>query len=768
MTRFPIPRSLGLAALVMGPVTAPLAEETPNVPAAPLTEKTPPESDGLTVIGRDTADALPDDRAASTVTRGDMDRRLPRSAPDALRYEPGVFVQQTAHGQASAFIRGLTGQQTLMMFDGIRLNNSVYRQGPNQYFFTLDSRTIDSIEVERGGASTRWGSDALGGVIDAHPIEPTRVDEGLRVEPRLFGRGATADSEYGGRLQLDAAYVASSGVQYGVIGGYGRRHVGLLRGRPVLNPDRGTDAGVLPWVPRYREYEPTKPVEDQVDALRTQLGTGFEERTWDARFVVRPDARDEITLAAYAYRQSDAPRTDQCAPPTAPYDQCLTYEQQYRDLVYWAWHRTGSEAALADLRTTFSWQRQHEQRRFDLTSANKVGHGVNDVDTYGTTARARTRPFHLAEGVALTVDYGLDNYYDLIGSRADHGYVDTGDTVIESRGQYIEGSTSLYGGFYTDLETALGERWITRAGGRISWAKADAEPDPESGTLGLHRFWVPFVWHAGVEYKAAPPLRLFLNYDASFRAPNLDDMTSRQQTGPGFQFENADLEPETAHTFELGGRLRLPFLVADAWVFETILEDAVLKVSKTAADCPPNTAACNGAWSRLKLQNSPTYAELRGAEGAAKVFLPLHLSLRGTVSYVWTEGPRVGIIGYGGGDQRLDDRVPLSKTPPLNGTGELMWSHPEGVSAGAAVQWATMQDRLAVADYSDGRIPKYGTPGFAVMHLRGAYRWREDLLLAAVFENVFDSAWRFHGSSVNGPERGLMIQLEAGHAFGAN
>src|SRR2546423_1101009 len=65
----------------------------------------------------------PAERATSTVDRADMEWRLPRSAPDALRFEAGVFVQQTAHGQASAFIRGLTGQQTVMLFDGIRLNN---------------------------------------------------------------------------------------------------------------------------------------------------------------------------------------------------------------------------------------------------------------------------------------------------------------------------------------------------------------------------------------------------------------------------------------------------------------------------------------------------------------------------------------------------------------------------------------------------------------------------------------------------------------------
>ena len=109
-----------------------------------------------TVVKAGREDGVAEERAHSTVNRGDIERRQPRSAPDALRYESGVFVQQSAHGQGSAFIRGLTGQQTLLLFDGIRVNNSTYRQGPNQYFFTIDSRTIDSIEVLRGGGSTRY------------------------------------------------------------------------------------------------------------------------------------------------------------------------------------------------------------------------------------------------------------------------------------------------------------------------------------------------------------------------------------------------------------------------------------------------------------------------------------------------------------------------------------------------------------------------------------------------------------------------------------
>jgi iron complex outermembrane receptor protein/hemoglobin/transferrin/lactoferrin receptor protein len=708
---------------------------------------------------------LPVERATSTVGRRDLERRLPRSAPDALRYEPGVFVQQTAHGQGSAYLRGLTGQQTLLLFDGIRLNNSTYRQGPNQYFFTLDSHTIRSIEVERGGGSTRWGSDALGGVIYTHPIEPTITGDPFSVEPRVLARAATADSEAGGRIQLDASGTTkrAGGVGIGFVGGFGGRNVGLLRGPPVLNPASTTDAGPLPWVPRYREYNPLLPFDRQGD-LGTQLGTSFQELTGDGRLVLRLPRDQQLTIAAYLYREYNAPRTDQCPPPASPFDQCLTYEQQFRHLAYAAWR--GNLGRFAErARVTLSWQEQHEQRRLDLTAANLVGRGVDDVESFGLTLRAQTAPLRAARWLALRVDYGADTYVDWVRSRAEHTYFDTLDTVEESRGQYLDGATHVTGGLYGDLLAELGPRISVNGGVRLSWSAARAAADPQSGSLPVDRAWVPVVGHVGVEARAAGPLRLFLNYDHSFRAPNLDDMTSRQQTGPGFQFENPGLEPERAHTFELGARLRTRWIVADAWLFETLLESGIIKVSKDAADCPTSTPQCAASWSRLQLQNSPSLSELRGAEAAVLLRLPLGLSLRASLTYVWSEGPRLGELDYGGEGVVLGDRVPLSRTPPLNGTAELAWAHPSGLSAGAALQWAAPQGRLAIADYSDGRIPKYGTPGFAVIHLRASYRFARRLLVALVLENLLDSPYRFHGSSVNGAGRGLIMQLEVAHGL---
>ena len=68
------------------------------------------------------------------------------------------------------------------------------------------------------------------------------------------------------------------------------------------------------------------------------------------------------------------------------------------------------------------------------------------------------------------------------------------------------------------------------------------------------------VGNAGVSVQAVPWLRFHANFDQGFRAPNLDDLTSRQQTGPGFQFENADLDPERSISLEGGLQVKHPWI----------------------------------------------------------------------------------------------------------------------------------------------------------------------------------------------------------------
>ena len=72
-----------------------------------------------------------------------------RTASEALSISPGVFVQKTNHG-GDPIHQGLTGNQTLLLIDGVRLSNSTMRYGPNQYFNTIDVFGTGKIEVLRG------------------------------------------------------------------------------------------------------------------------------------------------------------------------------------------------------------------------------------------------------------------------------------------------------------------------------------------------------------------------------------------------------------------------------------------------------------------------------------------------------------------------------------------------------------------------------------------------------------------------------------------
>ena len=140
--------SLVLLCLIGAPRFGVLAQSTDELDTSDAAGPGEPEyGAAATVTVSDREDTH---EADSRVTRPEMDERIPRSTPDALRYEPGVSVQQTAHAQASPYVRGLTGQQVVHVFDGVRLNNGIYRQGPNQYFFTIDSRTVQELRVIRG------------------------------------------------------------------------------------------------------------------------------------------------------------------------------------------------------------------------------------------------------------------------------------------------------------------------------------------------------------------------------------------------------------------------------------------------------------------------------------------------------------------------------------------------------------------------------------------------------------------------------------------
>ncbi|MGB0678893.1 MAG: TonB-dependent receptor [Polyangiales bacterium] len=682
-------------------------------------------------------------RSTSTVHARQLEEQLPRSAPDALRFIPGVSIQQTAHGQASPYVRGMTGQQVLHLFDGVRLNNGIYRQGPNQYFFTVDARTLQSLTVLRGSASTRYGSDALGGAILAAPRQ-TPLELGrpkaLRWHPRLVSRYGSADRELGGR--------AESGVNVGehtsVLFGGGYRDVGQLQsGGVVQNP-----GAPVPEVPRFA-----------ADG-RTQRGTGFREGSFDVRVVhaARPALR--WVSAAYGYLQRDAPRTDQCPPPEAPSGECLRFVRQDRTLVYSALR--GRAGAMEELDLVLSYQRHAEARQRDRPRSGVRFDWQDHIDTLGLALKAASPWASLGAWGEGRLRYGLDGYQDLLQSRAEQRFTDIDRAFRLSRGQYLDGSRYLQLGLFAEAQWRL-LSWLTLwGGGRGAWVDARTPADPESGSSGVDKTWSVAVGRAGATLALHPTLALLFNLNQGFRAPNLDDLSARQQVGPGFQFENPDLQPERTLSYELGLRGRWPWLSVETWAFATTLQDAIVRALRDVADCPPATPQCPASRQQFQLINAVGEARILGAEGGLTFYLPWDFTLRQTLAYAWGEAPNVTAARIG---SRQPAQVPLSRIPPLNGNAEARWRHVDtGLYVAGVLRWAAAQRRLAPSDLSDARIPIGGTPGYAVLDLRAGWRWQTAprLRLSLVLENLTDAAYRVHGSSINGAGRGIVLELGAG------
>jgi len=381
------------------------------------------------------------------------------------------------------------------------------------------------------------------------------------------------------------------------------------------------------------------------------------------------------------------------------------------------------------------------------------------VHSLGTGLKIDTHEFELSPWVSLQGHYGSDAYLDLIDSAGWLYFRDVGIRSDLSRGQYLDGGRYLSSGLWAEVEATFVDAIRLRGGGRGALVVAKAEGDPSSESATIDSTWGTAVGHAGLSVQAVPWLQAHFNVDQGFRAPNMDDLTSRQQTGPGFQFENPDLDPEHSLSTEVGLQVEHPFIEFQAWAYQTRIRDLIGRAPRQADECPMGANGCDSSQTRFQLVNFEGHAFIRGTDADLRLYLPLDFRLRSTISFAWGEGQNP--VAASSPDQPA--RVPLSRIPPLNGLVEAGWRGGRtGLYAFGVLRWARAQTRLALADRSDARIPEGGTPGYAVVDLRAGYRLDPFMLIAVVVENLGDIAYRNHGSSINGPGRGLSMQLEFG------
>lgn len=126
---------------------------------------------------------------------------------DLLQNTGNVFVQKSQLGGGSPNLRGFEASRVLIVIDGVRMNNAIYRAGHLQDVMTLDAQMLDRTEVIFGPSSTMYGSDALGGVMHFYTKNAQfSSDDKMLLKTNAMVRYASVNNEMTGHVDFNIGF----------------------------------------------------------------------------------------------------------------------------------------------------------------------------------------------------------------------------------------------------------------------------------------------------------------------------------------------------------------------------------------------------------------------------------------------------------------------------------------------------------------------------------------------------------------------------------
>lgn len=643
------------------------------------------------------------------IPRDQLQRELPRTVPESLMKIPGVLVQKTASGHGSPYIRGFTGNRTLLVIDGVRYNNATYRDGANEYFSHIDSLSLSQIELLSGPASTLYGSEAVGGTIALRSAK-TRFAEQARdrwySSSQLLARYSSGDASSITRVSTEFGKGESWGLQLG-----------------------GS----------FKSFGDIRAAE-----LGTLTETGYDETALDLRLdAVLTEAWD-LSILHQDFKQDRVPRTHSTvfsvpfSGTTIGTDLRRDKDQQ-RELSYIK--LMGKiDLPIADTVEMTLARQPRTERETRVRSDRREIRQSFDSDLLSLSAVVN-KSFN---GGYVTYGFDLSNEsIDSVGREFDP--LTDVDRVL-NQGQVGDDARYRTVGLFASGGWELTERVEIQMGWRGSdiSSRIGRFTDPVSGNaVSADRSWSDLSASLRIAYDFDRS-RIWAGVSEAFRAPNIADQ-SRFGRSRSNELEVASfgLEPESFLTSEIGYRFTGNFFTVTAAVYQTDLRNYI--------DTAPTGRMVDGLIEVSKQNVASGYVE--GIELSVEADLKYGFHLDGNLT--WLEGQlnRVASNGVSFAD-------PISRIQPFTANLGLSWEHAD-IWLKAELQLVGSASELSISDVLDTqRIPPGGTPGYDLFNLRAVWQINDSTRFSVAGINLLDEAYRSHGSGTNEAGRHALIGLD--------
>ncbi|HKM92615.1 MAG TPA: TonB-dependent receptor [Prolixibacteraceae bacterium] len=661
----------------------------------------------------------------------------PQTTADLLNNSNEVFVQKSQLGGGSPMIRGFSANRILLVVDGVRLNNAIYRSGNLHNVIGLDVLSIEQTDIILGPSSVIYGSDALGGVLHFYTIKPQftaskshhKTNALLRYSSANFEKTASINYCMGNRKWASLTSITTSDFGDLVMGNHGnesytRKHFTQTIGSidtMVENPN-----------------------------TNKQVQSGYKQINAIQKIRFRPNASADFEYAFHFSQSGNIPRYDRLIEYSGDK---LKFAEWYYGPQQWMLHSLKAElmpklSILNTLTVLAAYQDYTESRHNRKFGKIALNSRIENIDIFSLNIDA-DKYFSNTQ----TLFYGAEGIYNKVHSNGKVTNISTlEETEIASR--YPNGANWWSIAAYANYNMKINSAIYLQAGARYNYLGMNGKFDNRFYNFPFNDFKNAegaATANMGVSLIPNSKTSIKLNIANGFRAPNIDDAAKVFDSEPGSVIvPNPKLNPEYAASLD-GNINWKPYsnLHFELSLFYTRMYNAMVR--RDGQINGQDSIMYDGQMSKVQSIVNTSWANIGGVSGSV-LYEPFHfLSLKSSLN--WQSGAD-------------NDGLPLRHIAPAFGSFHLIFKKEKFlIDAYTMVNGAIPYQLLATDEREKSHlyaIDENGNPycpSWVTLNLKAHYNFSNAIGISAGAENLLNKRYQPYSSGIVAPGLNIMLSV---------
>ncbi len=656
------------------------------------------------------------------------------TAAEILEGTGNILVQKTQGGGGSPILRGFEANKILLVVDGVRLNNTIYRNGHLQNSITIDHAILNRTEVIFGPTSIMYGSDALGGVIHYYTRDPElgKADS-TKLKLQAYAQYATAMKGKTGHLDFSVGKK-----RWGFLTSVTYKDLGDVRIGARRDPYLGDWGKVMHYVDQVNGVDSTL----ANDNTLIQKNTGYSQLDLLQKIHYTPSQYVDWMLNLQYSTSSNIDRLDKL--------------NDYRgeNLNYASWYYGPQDRLLVSLKNVLKKDNWMFTNMTSIVAFQNVDEDRNsrkfrneELLSQKENVKVLSLNVDLLKvwGVNHNLNYGVEVNHNRVGSEAWYENIQTGDRTSAQTRYPGGGSETWSASGYASYKWIMHKKLVLNGGARYNWGQLTSIfHNPMLDYDRIHINHGALTGSLGLVYKPSDRWQINSILSTGFRNPNVDDYGKVRAKDDFVTVPNPDISPEYTYNAELGiSRIVEGYMKIELVGYYSYLKDAIVRTDYQLNG--EDSLHYDGDIYKITANYNAGEAYIYGASLGVTANLNKNILLKGTLNY--TKG------------HNLTDDVPLGHIPPLFGRTSVTYRKSRFFLDTYLVYqgWKDIEDFSPYGEDNEGEAMEYGFPSWWTLNMKAGFEVLEYFDLMVAVENIFDQFYKPYASGISAPGRNFIF-----------